>query len=66
MTADEMIEKNVMQKKIRDLEAEVESLKKEVKDEFESACRRVDRQKRKIMWLCNKFKFNYYDIPKDL
>lgn len=66
MTVNEMIEKNVMKKKIRDLEAEVERLKKELQDSRNDVFWRVDRQKRKVEWLCNKFKFNTRDIPKDL
>lgn len=66
MTVDEMIEKNVMQKKIRDLEAEIERLKKDLQDSRNDVFWRVDRQKRKVEWLCNKFKFNTRDIPKDL
>ena len=58
MTVDEMIEKNVMKKKIRDLEAEVERLKKELQDSQNEVFRRVDRQKRRVEWLCNKFNFN--------
>ncbi len=66
MTVNEMIEKNVMKKKIRDLEAEVERLKKDLQDSRNDVFWRVDRQKRKVEWLCNKFKFNKCDIPKDL
>ena len=63
MTVDEMIEKDVMKKKIRDLEAEVERLKKELQDSQDEVFRRVDRQKRRVEWLCNKFKFNKRDVP---
>lgn len=66
MTVNEMIEKNVMKKKIRDLEAEVERLKKDLQDSRNDVFWRVNRQKRKVEWLCNKFKFNKRDIPKDL
>lgn len=48
MTVDEMIEKNVMQKKIRDLEAEIERLKKDLQDSRNDVFWRIDRQKRKV------------------
>lgn len=63
MTANEMIEKNVMKKKIRDLEDEIERLKKDLQDSRNDVFWRVDRQKRKVDWLCDKFKFNKRDIP---
>ena len=63
MTVNEMIEKNVMKKKIRDLEAEVERLKKDLQDSRNDVFWRVDRQKRKVEWLCNKFNFNKRDVP---
>ena len=66
MTVDEMIEKNVMKKKIRDLEAEVERLNNELQESRNEVFWRVGRQKRRVEWLCNKFKFNKRDIPHDL
>lgn len=63
MTANEMIEKNVMKKKIRDLEDEIERLKKDLQDSRNDVFWIVDRQKRKVDWLCDKFKFNKRDIP---
>ena len=66
MTVDETIEKNVMKKKIHDLEAEIERLNKELQDSRNDVFWRVDRQKRRVEWLCNKFKFNKRDIPQDL
>ena len=63
MTTNEMIEKNVMKKKIRDLEDEIERLKKDLQDSRNDVFWRVDRQKRKVDWLCDKFKFNKRDIP---
>ena len=48
MTANEMIEKNVMKKKIRDLEDEIERLKKDLQDSRNDVFWRVDRQKRKV------------------
>ena len=66
MNVNEMIEKNVMKKKIRDLEAEVERLKKDLQDSRNDVFWRVDRQKRKVECLCDEFRFNKRDIPKDL